>query len=261
MHPALLINQTGLAVQEHHLMAAAHNLANVSTHGFKRNRAVVVDQFYRELREAGAQADAQNLLPSGMQLGTGARVEGMQRLFTMGNVENTSQALDMAIIGPGFFQVQQPDGTSAYTRNGQFQLSADGQLVTAAGIPLEPSIIIPAGSSTVTVSSDGVVSVSMPGVVQPQVAGQLSLVNFTNPMGLRAMGGNLFVETEASGSPIEGVAGLGGMGALRQYALESSNVEVVEELVNLIMIQRAYEMNARAIDTSDKMLEFLVRHV
>ena len=260
MHPALLINQSGLAVQEQHLMATAHNLANVSTHGFKRNRAVVVDQFYRDLREAGAQADQQNLLPSGMQLGTGARVEGMQRLFTMGNVADTSQALDMAIVGSGFFQIRQPDGTSAYTRNGQFQLSPEGQMVTAAGMPLEPSITIPLNTKTVTISSDGVVSVSVAGVVQPQVAGQVSLVNFVNPMGLKALGGNLFEETEASGSPMEGTAGTGGLGSLRQHALESSNVEVVEELVNLIMIQRAYEMNARAIDTSDKMLEFLVRH-
>ncbi len=260
MHPAMWINQSGLTVFDRQLMATANNLANVSTYAFKKDRTVVVDQFYREFREAGAQVNQQNHLPSGLQIGTGARVDGMQKVFTNGNIQNTSQPLDLSIVGQGFFQVQMPDGSVAYTRNGQLQLNSEGVIVMSSGLPLEPAITIPAEGTVITISEDGTVSVTLQGEVQPQVAGQLSLVNFVNPMGLKPKGGHIYMETEASGNPVEGVAGENGMGIIRQFTLEASNVEVVEELVNLIMIQRAYEMNARAIETSDRMMEYLVRN-
>ena len=261
MHPALWVNQTGLTVQDRQLMATANNLANVSTYGFKKDRAVVVDQFYREFRQAGAKADQQNNLPSGMQMGTGARVDGMQKVFTNGNIQTTNQALDLALVGQGFFQVQMPDGSIGYTRNGQLQLNAEGIIVRSDGLPLEPAITIVAEATTITISEDGTVSVTLQGEAQPQNVGQLSLVNFVNPTGLKPKGGHIYLETEASGNPIEGVAGENGMGIIRQFALETSNVEAVEELVNLIMIQRSYEMNARAIETSDHMMEYLIRNV
>ena len=261
MHPALWITQTGLTVQDRQLMSTAHNLANVSTFAFKKDRPVVVDQFYREFREAGAQVDQQNNLPSGLQVGTGARVDGMQKVFTAGNIQTTNQALDLAIVGQGFFQVQMPDGTIGYTRNGQLQLNSEGVIVMSSGLPLEPAITIPAEGSVITIAEDGNVSITLQGEVQPQVVGQLSLVNFVNPGGLKPKGGHIYLETEASGDPVEGVGGENGMGVIQQYTLETSNVEVVEELVNLIMIQRSYEMNARAIETSDRMMEYLVRNV
>ncbi len=261
MHSALWINQTGLSVQDRQLMATANNLANVSTYGFKKDRAVVVDQFYREFRQAGAQVNQQNTLPSGLQVGTGARVDGMQKVFTNGNIQTTSLALDLSIVGQGFFQVQLPDGTVGYTRNGQLQLNSEGIIVMSEGLPLEPAITIPAEGTTITVSENGSVSVTVQGESQPQNVGQLSLVNFVNPTGLKPRGGHIYLETEASGDPVEGVPGENGMGIVRQFTLETSNVEAVEELVNLIMIQRSYEMNARAIETSDRMMEYLVRNV
>ncbi|MCL6269553.1 flagellar basal-body rod protein FlgG [Sansalvadorimonas sp. 2012CJ34-2] len=261
MHPALWINQTGLSVQDRQLMATANNLANVSTYAFKKDRAIVVDQFYREFRQAGAQADQQNTLPTGLQVGTGARVDGMQKVFINGNIQTTSQALDMSIVGQGFFQVQMPDGSLAYTRNGQFQLNSEGVIVMSDGLPLEPAITIPAEGLTVTIAEDGTVSVTLQGETQPQNVGQFSLVNFVNPTGLKPKGNHLYLETEASGNPVEGVAGENGLGIIRQFTLETSNVEAVEELVNLIMIQRSYEMNARAIETSDRMMEYLIRNV
>ncbi|WP_281647172.1 flagellar basal-body rod protein FlgG [Parendozoicomonas sp. Alg238-R29] len=261
MHPALWINQTGLSVQDRQLMATSNNLANVSTYAFKKDRAMVVDQFYREFRQAGAQVDQQNNLPSGLQMGTGARVDGMQKVFTNGNIQTTTQALDLALVGQGFFQVQMPDGTMGYTRNGQLQLNSEGVVVMSDGLPIEPAITIPAEGTTVTIAEDGTVSVTMQGESQPQNVGQLTLVNFVNPGGLKPKGGHIYLETEASGDPVEGVAGENGMGIIRQFALETSNVEAVEELVNLIMIQRSYEMNARAIETSDHMMEYLIRNV
>lgn len=258
MSSALWISKTGLAAQEKAMATVANNLANVNTVGFKQDRVVFEDLFYTIERQPGAQADEVNTVPSGIQLGSGVRVAGTQKVFTPGSIQTTNQPFDIAIVGGrGFFQVEAPNGEIYYTQSGQFQLNGDGLLVNAQGLPLVPHIEVPEGSTGFTVGSDGVVTAVLPGDSQPSELGQITLVNFTNPGGLEALGGNLYRETVASGMPVEGIPGEDGLGQLKQGALESSNVQVVEAMVSMIAIQRAYEANAKMLDAASGMHQFL----
>mgnify|MGYP003335735825 CR=1 FL=1 len=235
----------------------ANNLANVSTNGFKRARPVFEDLLYQTIRQPGAQSSQQTQLPSGLQLGTGVRPVATERIFTQGNLQQTGNSLDVAINGAGFFQVQLPDGGTAYTRDGSFHLDAQGQLVTSSGFHVQPAITIPADALNVTIARDGVVSVTRAGSATPTQVGALQLTGFVNPAGLQSMGENLYVETAASGTPSTNAPGSNGLGMLTQNYVETSNVNVVEELVNMIQTQRAYEINSKAITTSDQMLQKL----
>ena len=259
MMRSLAIAKSGLEAQQTQLDAITHNLANVSTNGYKRSRAVFEDMLYQNIRQAGGQEGAQTQLPTGLQLGSGVRAAATSRNFSQGALTPTGNPLDVAINGAGFFQVQMPDGGTGYTRDGAFQVDAQGQLVTAAGHPVSPGITIPAGAQSVSIGRDGTVSAQMPGQAAPQAVGQLQLAQFVNPAGLDPRGGNLFTETAASGTPQAGAPGAGGLGALNQGSLEASNVNVVEELVAMIQTQRAYEINSKAIQTSDQMLPRLAQ--
>lgn len=261
MHSALYVSKTGLAAQDTQLTTISNNLANASTVGYKRDRAVFEDLLYQIERQPGAQSTEQTQLPSGLQLGTGVRVVGTQKQFTEGNLQVTDQALDVAIDGRGFLQVLQPDGTIAYTRNGQLHLNGDGELVTANGLLIEPNIAVPQEASSITIGTDGTVSARIPGDANPQVLGAIQLVDFVNPAGLEAAGSNLFFETAASGDPIAGTPGENGIGQLMQGMLESSNVNIVEEMVNMITTQRAYEMNSKVVSTADQMLQFITQNM
>jgi len=258
---ALWVSKTGLSAQDTQLATVSHNLANVSTVGFKRDRVVFEDLLYQIRRQPGAQSSENNQLPSGLQIGTGVRIVGTQKEFTEGSLQVTGNSLDVAINGRGFLEVLMPDGTTAYTRNGEFHLSRDGELVNADGLVIQPAITIPEGARTVTIGKDGVVSVVLAGDPQAQQIGSLTLTDFINPAGLEAIGGNLFLETTASGSPTNGTPGLDGLGTIEQGSLENSNVDVVEELVNMITTQRAYEMNAKVIAASDQMLQFISQNL
>jgi len=257
MNPALWAAKTGLDAQQTRMSVTANNLANVSTAGFKKDRAVFEDLLYQNVRQVGASTSQDTLAPSGLSLGTGARVVATEKLYTQGSVTTTGNSFDLAINGRGFFQVQLPDGTAAYTRDGSFQVNAQGELVTSAGYRVQPGISIPSGAQSVTVGTDGVVSVQLAGQSSPVQVGSLQLVDFVNPAGLQARGENLLVESAASGSAQPGTPGLSGLGTVLQGALESSNVNVVEELVAMIETQRAYEMTSTAISTTDQMLEYL----
>ena len=257
MSSALWVSKTGLAAQDAAMTAVANNLANVNTTGFKSDRVVFEDLFYSIELQPGAQADQVNTVPSGIQLGSGVRVVGTQKVFTEGSMQTTGQPMDLAIIGRGFFQVESPDGQIFYTENGQFQLNAEGMVVNAQGLPLIPNIQVPEGSSSFTVGSDGTVTVIQAGETVPTELGQITLVNFANPAGLEALGGNLYRETVASGEPLEGVPGEEGLGTLKQGVLEGSNVQVVEAMVNMIAIQRAYEANANVLDAASGIQQFL----
>jgi flagellar basal-body rod protein FlgG len=261
MHSALYVSKTGLAAQDTALTTISNNLANVSTIGFKRDDAVFQDLLYQVKREPGALTSQDSQLPSGLQLGTGVRVVGTTKQFTQGSLEVTEQALDMAIHGRGFFQIALPDGTVAYTRDGQFQINSDGQIVTANGHPLEPAITVPDNASVVTIGEDGIVTASITGDTAVTQLGQIDLVDFINPQGLKAFGNNLFRETEASGNPQAGTPGLNGLGGIKQGMLEGSNVEVVEELVSMITTQRAYEMNSKVVSTADQMLQYISQNL
>lgn len=259
MMAALWVSKTGLAAQDLQLSTISNNLANVSTTGFKRDRGVFEDLLYQIRRQPGAQSSENTTIPSGLQLGTGVRVIGTQKEFTTGNLAVTGNDLDVAINGRGFFQVLLPDGSTAYSRNGQFHLNLDGEIVTANGQVLQPSVTIPPGTTSITISRDGVISVVEGGTgdsIATQV-GQIQLADFINPAGLESIGSNLYFETTASGTPTTGSPSLDGLGTLEQATLENSNVEVVEELVNMIAAQRAYEMNAKVIATADQMLQYL----
>jgi flagellar basal-body rod protein FlgG len=234
-----------------------NNLANVNTTGFKKGRASFEDLLYQNVRQPGAQTSQQTASPSGLDLGTGVRVVSTEKMFQQGNMLQTSNPLDIAINGRGFFQIQQPDGTVAYTRDGSFQISSQGQMVNNEGYVLQPGITIPAGAQSVSVGSDGIVSVQLAGQAQPQQVGTLTTADFVNPAGLQARGGNLYLETAASGPPQTGTPGLNGLGSLAQGSLESSNVNIVEEMVNMIETQRAYEINSKAIQTTDAMLQYV----
>lgn len=256
---SLWIAKTGLDAQQTQMDVVSNNLANVSTAGFKRARAVFEDLLYQTIRQPGAQSSEQTQLPSGLQLGTGVKPVATERIFTQGNLQQTSNSKDVAIQGQGFFQVQMPDGTTSYTRDGSFQMNANGQLVTASGYLVQPAITIPADATTITFSRDGIVSVTQPGVTAPTVVGNLQLASFINPAGLHSLGENLYAETAASGAPSASSPGSGGTGLLNQGYVETSNVNVVEELVNMIQTQRAYEINSKAIQTSDQMLQRLTQ--
>jgi flagellar basal-body rod protein FlgG len=256
---SLWISKTGLDAQQTQMDVIANNLANVSTSGFKRSRAVFEDLLYQNIRQPGAQTSQQTQLPSGLQLGTGVRPVATERIFTQGNLQQTGNDKDVAIQGAGFFQVLLPDGTTAYTRDGSFQVDSQGQLVTASGFPVQPAITIPAGSQALTIARDGTVSVVTTGSATATQVGSIQLATFINPTGLLAKGENLYVESGASGNASTNAPGANGAGILSQGYVETSNVNVVEELVNMIQTQRAYEINSKAITTSDQMLQKLTQ--
>lgn len=254
---SLWISKTGMEAQQTQLDNISHNLANVSTNGFKRGQVVFEDLIYQNMRQAGANSSGQTQLPTGLQLGLGVRPVATSRVFTQGNLQQSSNPLDLAVKGNGFFQIQMPDGTTAYTRDGSFQLDANGQMVTNNGYVVQPGITVPANARSITVGNDGTVSITLPGQATAQSIGQVAIASFVNPAGLEPLGQNLFGETTASGTPNAGNPGTNGLGTLQQGFVETSNVNVVEELVTMIQTQRAYEMNSKAIQTSDQMLQRL----
>lgn len=257
MNPSMWVAKTGLDAQQTRMRVISNNLANVNTTGFKRDRAVFQDLIYQNIRQVGAQNTQDTQLPTGLALGTGVRTVATEKLHTQGNLTQTGNSLDMAISGRGFFQVLTPDGTIAYTRDGSFQLNSDGQMVTSNGYFLEPAITIPQGTQSVAIGEDGIVTVQLTGNNAPVQIGQVQIADFINPAGLQATGNNLFLETASSGAPQTGTPNQNGLGAVNQGMLETSNVNVVEELVNMIETQRAYEMNSKAISTADQMLQFI----
>ncbi|CDG18033.1 flagellar basal-body rod protein FlgG [Xenorhabdus doucetiae] len=256
---SLWIAKTGLDAQQTNMDVIANNLANVSTNGFKRQRAVFEDLLYQTERQPGAMSSEQTSLPSGLQIGTGARPVATERLHSQGNLTQTNSSQDVAIKGQGFFQIQMPDGTTGYTRDGSFQKDQNGQLVTAGGFQVVPAIIIPDNATKLSIARDGIVSVNVQGQNAPQQIGQLTLTTFINESGLESVGENLYLETNSSGVPVENAPGINGAGLLYQGYVETSNVNVAEELVNMIQVQRAYEINSKAVSTSDQMLQKLTQ--
>ncbi len=257
MMRSLWTSKTGMEAQQTQLDAISHNLANASTNGFKKSHVVFEDLMYQNLRQAGAASTEQTTLPTGLQVGLGTRAVANVRSFTQGNLQQSGNTLDVAIQGNGFFQVQMPDGTTGYTRDGSFQVDAQGQLVTNNGYPVLPGITIPPNATSVTIGNDGTVGATLPGEAAPQTLGQLQLASFVNPAGLDPKGQNLYAETAASGTANIGAPGSNALGTLRQGFVETSNVNVVEELIGMIQTQRAYELNSKAIQTSDQMLQKL----
>ena len=256
---SLWVSKTGLDAQQTQLDVISNNLANVSTAGYKRSRAVFEDLLYQTVRQPGAQSTQQTQLPTGLQLGTGVRPVATERLFSQGNLQNTANPLDVAVNGQGFFQVSLPDGPTAYTRDGSFHLDSQGQIVTSSGYTLSPAITIPANAQTITIGRDGIVSVTQPGQAAPTQVGSIQLATFINASGLQARGENLYVETASSGTPTTNTPGSNGAGVVQQSYIETSNVNVVEELVNMIQTQRAYELNSKAVQTADQMLARLTQ--
>ncbi|MEO7241500.1 MAG: flagellar basal-body rod protein FlgG [Variovorax sp.] len=254
---SLFISKTGMEAQQTQLDVISNNLANVSTTGFKRANAVFNDLMYQNMRQVGANSTEQSQLPTGLQLGLGVRTVATSRSFAQGGLQQSSNQFDLAIKGNGFFQVTLPDGTNGYTRDGSFQVDAQGRLVTSGGLPVANGITVPANATSVSVSGDGTVSATLTGNPTPQNIGAIALANFINPAGLEPRGDNLYAETAASGQPQGGSAGANGLGVIAQGFLETSNVNVVQELVSMIQTQRAYEMNSKAIQTSDQMLQKL----
>jgi len=261
MNPALWAAKTGLDAQQTRMTVTSNNLANVNTTAYKKSRAVFEDLMYQNVRQVGASTTQDTQSPTGLSLGTGVRVVATEKTYTQGSMTQTGEALDVAISGRGFFEILMPDGTMAYTRNGDFQVNAQGELVTAGGYPLQPGIAIPDAAQSVTIGKDGVVTVQLAGQSSATQVGTLQLVDFVNPAGLQPRGENLLLESAASGPPQTGTPGLNGLGMLEQGSLESSNVNVVEELVNMIETQRAYEMNSKAISTTDRMLEYVTNQL
>ncbi|HMN76527.1 MAG TPA: flagellar basal-body rod protein FlgG [Burkholderiaceae bacterium] len=259
MMRSLWISKTGMEAQQTQLDSISNNLANASTNGYKKSHAVFEDLMYQNLRQVGANSSEQTTLPTGLQAGLGTRAVASARSFTQGNLQQSSNPLDLAVRGNGFFQVQMPDGTLGYTRDGSFQVDAQGALVTNNGYAVQPGITIPVGAQSITIAQDGTVSATLAGQTQPQILGQIQLASFVNPAGLEPKGQNLFAETVASGTPSAGEPGLNGLGSLQQGFVETSNVNVVEELVSMIQTQRAYELNSKAIQTSDQMLQKLAQ--
>jgi flagellar basal-body rod protein FlgG len=251
--------KTGLEAQQFNVDVISNNLANVTTNGFKRQRPVFQDLLYQTLRQPGAQSSQITQYPTGLQVGTGVTPAATARIFTQGNLQQTGGSLDIAINGRGFFQILLPDGTTAYTRDGGFQLDSQGQVVTALGFPLQPAITIPADALTITIGGDGTVSVTQPGSASPTQIGNIQLADFINPGGLQAIGNNQYLETASSGPPTVGDPSTTGLGVLNQGYVETSNVSVTEELVDLITAQRAFEINSRAVQTSDEMLQRLTQ--
>jgi flagellar basal-body rod protein FlgG len=256
MDASMWVAKTGLDAQQTRMNVISNNLANVNTTGFKRDRAVFEDMLYQNIRQAGGQTDVNAQAPTGMMLGTGVRVVATEKLHAQGALVNTQNPLDMAIAGEGYFQIAKSDGTIAYTRDGGFKLSATGQVVNSSGALLQPAITIPNTATSVTIGRDGTVSIEL-AAGGAQTIGQLQLARFVNPSGLQSMGQNQLKETPASGAPQVLQPGLNGAGTLMQGSLEASNVNVVEEMVNMIETQRAYEINSKAISAVDGMLRFL----
>ena len=254
---SLWIAKTGLEAQQTQMDVIANNLANVSTTGFKKSRAVFEDLLYQNVRQPGAQSSQQTQLPSGLQIGTGVRVVATERIHTQGNPQSSGNSKDVAVNGAGYFSVLLPDGSTAYTRDGSFQSDSNGQLVTSEGFVIQPAITVPTNATSLTVARDGTVSVTLPNVVAAAQIGSLQLSTFVNPAGLESKGENLYAETGASGAPQANTPGTNGSGVLMQGYIETSNVNVAEELVNMIQTQRAYEINSKAITTSDQMLQKL----
>jgi flagellar basal-body rod protein FlgG len=261
MNTALWAAKTGLDAQQTQMAVVSNNLANVNTTGFKKGRAVFEDLMYQNQRQVGAATSQDTQAPSGLSLGTGVRVVATEKVYTQGSFNQTGNALDVAISGRGFFQVALPDGTLAYTRDGSFQLNSQGQLVTSSGYAVQPSISIPQGAQSITIATDGTVSATLAGQSAPTQVGTLQLTDFVNPAGLQPRGENLLTESGSSGSAQSSTPGLSGLGTLQQGAVEASNVNVVEEMVNMIQTQRAYEMNTKAITSTDQMLQFLSQNL
>jgi len=256
---SLYIAATGMNAQQSQMDVISNNLANVSTTGFKGSRAVFEDLMYQTLRQPGANSTQETELPSGSQVGTGVQQIATERLYTQGSLTQTGNSKDLAINGAGFFQVQRPDGTTGYTRDGSFQTNAQGQLVTASGYPVVPAITVPPTATSLTVGTDGVVTCTTAGSANNTTLGTIQLAMFINPAGLESDGGNLVSETASSGAPQITTPGLNGSGTLNQGYVEASNVNVVQELVNMIETQRAYEINSKAVTTSDQMLQTLTQ--
>ena len=254
---ALWVAKTGLDAQQTRMTVIANNLANVNTNGFKRGRASFEDLAYQNIHQVGGSTSQETMDPSGLSVGTGSRIVATDRQFSQGSANETGNQFDLMIQGRGFFQVLMPDGNLAYTRDGSFRIDAQGRMVTASGFEIQPGITIPDGTESVSIGRDGTIEARIPGQTGASQIGTLQLADFINPAGLESRGGNLYLETVASGSPQVGIPGLNGIGALMQHALEGSNVNVVEELVSMIEAQRAYEMNSKAISTSDEMLQFV----
>lgn len=252
---ALWTASTGMEAQQLNIDIIAHNLANVGTTGFKKSRADYQDLLYQEIKSAGASSSDSTMLPTGIQVGQGVRTVATEKIFSQGNFKQTEAPLDIAIEGEGFLQVTKPDGQVAYTRTGELKVDSDGRLVTSDGYLIEPQITIPADAMTVTISADGIVSIKQPGNPTPTQAGSLELARFINPSGLQALGKNLYMPTAASGNAATGAPGSDGIGTIAQGFLEMSNVSVVEEMVNMIAAQRAYEINSKSIQTTDEMLQ------
>lgn len=261
MNSALFAAKTGLDAQQTRVAVISNNLANTSTTGFKRDRAVFEDLLYQTVRQVGAASSQDTLLPSGLNIGTGVRVVATEKLHTQGNITITDDPLNVAIQGRGFLQTLQADGTLGYTRDGSLQIDAQGQLVNASGFAIQPAITIPAAALSVSIGSDGTVSAQLAGQPAPTQVGTIQLVDFVNPSGLQPIGDNLFLESASSGAPQAGTPGLNGLGTVIQGAIESSNVNVVEELVSMIEAQRAYELNSQTIETVDQMLQFVANNL
>ena len=258
---ALWVAKSGLDAQQTRMAVISNNLANVNTTGFKKSRAIFEDLVYQNIRQVGAQTSQNTQLPSGLQLGTGVRTVATEKLHTQGNVQQTENSLDVAVNGRGFLQVLMPNGDINYTRDGSLKLDSTGQLVTSGGNPIEPAITIPNDAISITIGRDGTVSVLQPGNATPNQVGQIQTADFVNPTGLEPVGENLYRESVASGAPVQGTPGEQEFGPLLQGSLETSNVNVVEELVNMIETQRAYEMNSKAISTTDQMLSFVTQQL
>ncbi len=256
---SLWIAKTGMEAQQLQLDTISNNLANVATNGYKKSHAIFEDLIYQNLRQSGANTTEQTQLPTGLQVGLGVRPVATARIYTQGVLQQTSNNLDLAINGQGFFQIQMPDGTTAYSRDGSFQLDANGQLVNNNGYTVLPGITVPPTAQSITIGVDGTVSVTLPANPTPQTVGQLQLATFINPAGLDPKGQNLFAETASSGTPNAGAPNANGIGGLQQGYVETSNVNVVEELVSMIQTQRAYELNSKAVQTSDQMLQKLAQ--
>ena len=254
---SLWISKTGMEAQQMQLDVISNNLANVSTNGFKKAHAVFEDLMYQNLRQVGSTTAEQSTLPTGLQVGLGVRTVATSRSFTQGSMQQTNNNLDVAIQGNGFFQVTMPDGTTGYTRDGSFQLDNQGRVVNSNGLQVQGGVTVPANATNIAVAVDGTVTASIPGTTAPQTIGTITLASFVNPAGLEPKGQNGYAESAASGQPNAGTAGTNGLGNLMQGFVETSNVNVVQELVSMIQTQRAYEMNSKAIQTSDQMLQKL----
>jgi flagellar basal-body rod protein FlgG len=254
---SLWISKTGMEAQQMQLDVISNNLANVSTNGFKKSHAVFEDLMYQNLRQVGSNTSEQSTLPTGLQVGLGVRTVATSRSFSQGNLQQSNNNLDVAIQGNGFFQLTMPDGTTGYTRDGAFQIDNQGRLVTAGGLPISNGVTVPSNAISIAIATDGAVTAQIPGTVAPQAIGTITLASFINPAGLEPKGQNIYAESPSSGQPNAGTAGANGLGTLMSGFVETSNVNVVQELVSMIQTQRAYEMNSKAIQTSDQMLQKL----